>query len=249
MKRKIMALSLMTTALLTFTACDSADLILSLLEDDEGVEEVTSHTDNDIAASADTDEATDLPEENSGTVQIQSHHDNDLQANEDSDNSYDSSDNGTDNGSLTDAEYNPDITFSTYDVINKTDVDEDIFKGYKLTMVNFWEPWCGPCVSEMPDLEDLYEDLGSGTGDINIIGVYSTEEDAMEVLKMCGTTYPVLQYVSDFDSLQSGYVPNTVFFDGDGQIVESNIADYDNCLFVGSRSYDEWKQIIKELSK
>lgn len=244
MKRKIMALSLMTTAFLTFTACDANELIALLEEDDETVEAVTGNTDNDIAVSADTDEEADLPKENPDEIEIQSHHKEDLLAIIE-----DSSDNVEGNVSQSDANWDPDITFSTYDVINKTDVDEDIFKGYKLTMVNFWEPWCGPCVSEMPDLEDLYEDLGSGTGDINIIGVYSTEEDAMDVLKMCGTAYPVLQYVSDFDNLQSGYVPNTVFFDGDGQIVDSNIADYDNCLFVGSRSYDEWKQIIKELSK
>ena len=238
MKRKIMALSLMITALLSFTACDVNELISILEEADEGVEVVTSDTDNDTLA--DTDEAEDLPKDNSDEGETQSHHIEDLQGN---------SEDSSGNVSQSDANWDPDISFSTYDVINKADVDEEIFKGYKLTMVNFWEPWCGPCVSEMPDLEELYEDLGSGTGEINIIGVYSTEEEAMDVLKMCGTTYPVVQYVSEFDNLQSGYVPNTVFFDGDGKIVESYKADYDNCLFVGSRSYDEWNQIIKELSK
>ena len=248
MKRKTVALSLMITALLAFTACDADEIISVLEEEDNGVEVVTADTDNDIAASADTDE-TDMPEENSDVTEILSHHKEYLEGNADSNDSEDTSGNDAGNDSYSDADFDPDITFSTYDVINKADVNEDIFKGYKLTMVNFWEPWCGPCVSEMPDIETLYEDLGSGAGDINIIGVYSTEEQAMDVLKMCGTTYPVLQYVSEFDNLQSGYVPNTVFFDGNGQIVESNKADYDNCLFVGSRSYNEWMQIIKELSK
>ena len=38
-------LAILMIALLTFTACDSADLILSLLEDDEGVEDLKNTQD------------------------------------------------------------------------------------------------------------------------------------------------------------------------------------------------------------
>ncbi|MCR5800164.1 MAG: redoxin family protein [Lachnospiraceae bacterium] len=144
--------------------------------------------------------------------------------------------------------YNPDITFSTYDVINETDVDETIFKDHKVTMVNFWEPWCGPCVSEMPDIEKLYVDLGAGSGDFAVIGVYGTEEDAMATLKNVGTTYPVLRFVPEFMPLLSDYVPNTVFFDQNGHIIKSKMADQDDFIFIGSRSYDDWKNIMETLS-
>ncbi len=144
-------------------------------------------------------------------------------------------------------EWAPDLTFSTYDVINDTDVDETIFQGHVITMVNFWEPWCGPCVGEMPDLQMLYEEMGSGSGDSNIIGVYGTEEDAAYVLEQVGTTYPVLRYVDEMNVLISEYVPNTVFFDGSGHIIYSDLADMDGFIFIGSRSHDDWKEILDTL--
>ena len=54
------------------------------------------------------------------------------------------------------AGYEPDFRFSTTDRDGEA-YDESIFAGQTLTMINFWEPWCGPCVSEMPDLEKLYQ--------------------------------------------------------------------------------------------
>ena len=81
------------------------------------------------------------------------------------------------------ATFSPDFTFSTTDRDGNT-YDERIFSSGMLTMVNFWEPWCGPCVNEMPDIEKLYEnykDMG-----LQVVGVYSEtsmENDVTQILK------------------------------------------------------------------
>ena len=62
-------------------------------------------------------------------------------------------------------------------------------------MINFWEPWCGPCVGEMPELEQMYQNRG---GELLILGVYWTEDGAAEVLSETGITYPVILFDSVF---------------------------------------------------
>ena len=142
----------------------------------------------------------------------------------------------------TDADFSPDFTFKTTDRAGNT-YDESIFASAKLTMINFWEPWCGPCVSEMPDLERLYEaykDKG-----FQIIGVYSEtgmENDVDDILNNGKVSYPILKYTSEFDIFQTGYVPTTVFVDQNGHIIKmENGAE----TVIGSNTYEEWEAIIK----
>ena len=131
------------------------------------------------------------------------------------------------------------LVFSTTDRDGKT-WDQSALSDYALIMLNFWEPWCPPCVAEMPDLETLsraYADRG-----FLILGVYSTDgqEDSVDaVLEKCGTSYPILHYCSAFDVLQSGYVPTTVFLNAAGEMVGES--------YVGARSYEAWVQIVEGL--
>lgn len=135
------------------------------------------------------------------------------------------------------------FAFSTTDREGKT-WDESVFSSHTLTMINFWEPWCGPCVGEMGDLQrlqDAYADRG-----FQILGVYQTpgmEEDVDAVLQSTGVTYPILHYTGEFDVFQSGYVPTTVFVDGNGRV----IGEGDSALYIGSNSYEGWAAIVEGL--
>ena len=44
------------------------------------------------------------------------------------------------------------------------------YKG-KVVFLNFWASWCGPCLKEMPDIEDLYQEYNKNADDIVILGV------------------------------------------------------------------------------
>ena len=139
----------------------------------------------------------------------------------------------------------PDFTFTAEDVVHGGEIDETLFGEHKITMVNIWEPWCGPCVGEMPELERLYEDMHSqGVG---VLGVYYTEEGAAEVLEECGITYPVIRETPEFYQFESGYVPTSFFVDGSGHVLKSDAADARGILFISSNSYDGWKSVIEGL--
>jgi thiol-disulfide isomerase/thioredoxin len=143
----------------------------------------------------------------------------------------------------TGADFAPDFTFKTTDRLGN-EWTETAFASNKLTMINFWEPWCGPCVSEMPDLERLYEaykDKG-----FQIIGVYSEpgmESEVAGILKNSKISYPILKYTSEFDRFMTGYVPTTVFVDGNGHIIKM---DDGTESIVGSNTYEGWETIIKQ---
>ena len=130
----------------------------------------------------------------------------------------------------------PGLRFSTT-ALDGTAVDESVLAGHTLTMINFFEPWCPPCVAELPELEKLYETYAPQG--FQILGVFSTEEGTAEVVSDAALSYPVLRYVPEFDEFQTGYVPTTIFVDGSGRIVGETQ--------IGSNSYAGWEAIVKDL--
>ena len=143
------------------------------------------------------------------------------------------------------SDFDPDFTFTTTDR-NGVTYDESIFAEHELTMINIFEPWCGPCVGEMGDLEDLYEDY-SPSGFL-IIGMYSDtsmEADLDDTLESLGITYPILHYTNELDQFQSGFVPTTLFVNREGHVVTT--VSGAGSTYVGAMTYTEWAEIIETL--
>ena len=151
---------------------------------------------------------------------------------------------------LSEVEYGSFENFTTIDFDGKK-VTEDIFEGKKLTMINIWATFCGPCINEMPDLERLSQEYADK--DFQIIGIvcdvnytpdgtgYDADlyERALDIVEMTGVTYRNLLPSNSLDMIKLSEVysvPETIFVDEDGEIVGTN--------YVGSRSYDNWKYII-----
>ncbi len=139
------------------------------------------------------------------------------------------------------ADRTPDIVFTTTDLSDET-WTEACFAGHKLTLINLWAYWCGPCMSELPDLQKLAEDYSDrGLQLLLICDPAEAEQDAA-ALESLGVTIPCLLYTDAFnDALATGYYPTTVFLDEDGRLLDS--------AYVGSRSYDQWAAIIEEYLK
>lgn len=127
------------------------------------------------------------------------------------------------------------LSFSTTD-INGNPVSMNTYSDYKVIIINMWEPWCGPCVGEMPDLQKLYKKYQSKG--LLVIGVYSTEQDAKTTVESNGITYPIIKKSYEFNEFDTGYVPTTIIVDGQGNILTSE-------PIIGSRSYKEWEALVK----
>ena len=99
------------------------------------------------------------------------------------------------------------------------------YHGGKLTLVNFWAIWCGPCRQEMPQIARLVREYGKQGFQAVGIAVQSGEaSDVREFLddnKDYGITYPVLMGTDDtltrFGDVQA--VPTTFLIDPAGKIV------------------------------
>jgi len=124
----------------------------------------------------------------------------------------------------------------------------DCFAQSKLTMLNIWATYCGPCIQEMPDLGQIAAEYDRA--EFQILGLISdVEEDAkesvkaeaMELIEATGADYPhLLLNEMLYSQLVSGVtgVPTTVFFDSKGEPLG---------YLVGSQSKEAWEEIINEL--
>lgn len=125
----------------------------------------------------------------------------------------------------------------------------DYIKGNKVTMLNIWGTFCGPCINEMPDLGELerkYKDQGFEivglTSDVtDRDGNYDEEviADAKDIIDKTGITYPVLVCTLDFlTDLGIQAVPTTFFVDSEGNVLGE--------AMPGSNTAEDWEKIIKD---
>lgn len=62
----------------------------------------------------------------------------------------------------------------------------------KVILVNFWATWCGPCMAELPALQELYTTLQAQGFNLVGIAVDDTPANIKEAVAKHGITYPVL---------------------------------------------------------
>lgn len=149
------------------------------------------------------------------------------------------------------------VSANWFSELDTTDIDgnpvtAEIFSGKELTLINVWATFCSPCVGEMPELEELYQEYKDGP--VGIVGllVDSSQGDkiagltegerelGMDILKKTGVTYP--QITASEALLQTNFkrviqYPTTYFVDSDGNFVGEPVS--------GAKTKKEWKELIE----
>lgn len=100
------------------------------------------------------------------------------------------------------------------------------YKG-KTVFLNFWATWCGPCRSEMPEIQELYEKYGENKDELVVLGVATpnlgregSAEDIAKFLKDQGYTFPTVMDDTGFISAMYGIsaYPTTFMIDVNGNV-------------------------------
>ena len=131
------------------------------------------------------------------------------------------------------------LRFSTVDIYGRP-VDESIIQGARLVILNIWEPWCGPCVKELPSMEKLYEKYKDAG--VLFLGLCcrheeSTAEDSREIVEDVGITYPVIMDCPELKQFDNNGWPENYFFDGEGKLLDPEPDG-------GFKTEEAWEQLI-----
>ena len=121
--------------------------------------------------------------------------------------------------------------FTTTDLDASEVTSEALFKNAKVTVVNLWATWCGPCVRELPELEKLrqdYADKGVQVTGILLETSASAVKDAKSILRDAGADYLVLLPTEEMGELINvQYIPTTYFVDPQGRVLGEAVVGAD----------------------
>lgn len=105
-------------------------------------------------------------------------------------------------------------------------------------IINFWATWCPFCVEEMPDLEQVHQEVGS---QVRFVGVDREDaaDKARDLAAATGVTYELVEDRdgSFFRAVQGRGMPTTLFVDAEGTIVHRH---------AGPVTAEELRALIQE---
>ncbi|WP_425390833.1 TlpA family protein disulfide reductase [Ekhidna sp.] len=134
--------------------------------------------------------------------------------------------------------------YANYDFdLESLDGESNSFSSFKgeVIFVNFWATWCPPCIAEMPDIHQLYQEKNQQISFI-MISVDDNEEKAKDFIEKKQFDFPVYFLRSSLpDSYDIHSIPTTYVIDKNGMIHIENhgMAKYNT---------DSFKELLSDLA-
>lgn len=138
------------------------------------------------------------------------------------------------------------ISFNAID-LKGNDICSDIFKESKITMINVWATSCKPCINEMPDIQELIDELKDK--EVNIIGIVgdTIDSDFKEVKENIALAIKIVdaKNISYTNLINNEMIakdipviayPTTLIVDNTGNVIGE--------IIIGVKTKEEYKQII-----
>ncbi|TVR29219.1 MAG: TlpA family protein disulfide reductase [Balneolaceae bacterium] len=107
--------------------------------------------------------------------------------------------------------------------ISGNSMSSDVMDG-KIVAINFWGKWCGPCVAEMPDIQDLYEKY-SDDDEVLILTINNDPilSELIEWMEEHDYTFPTLRDDGYITTSGVSVFPTTWFLDRNGNIIYTQL--------------------------
>ena len=99
-------------------------------------------------------------------------------------------------------------------------------------VLNFWASWCPPCLAEMPNINQLYQDYADNDEVVFLmISVEDNFEKSKALVKRKGFDFQIYHVESlNLPAIYKGTLPTTFLLSKDGKVLmqHEGMANYDN---------------------
>ena len=109
----------------------------------------------------------------------------------------------------------------------------------KVTLVNYWATWCGPCREEIPHLIRLQEHYPD---QLQVIGISADQGDPAKVKEFAremGINYPIVMETTELNRQFPGVfaLPTTFLVNREGRIVQTHVGLINPAVFEQEARY------------